>query len=129
MREAWGDPREAKKTLKAILELEEKGYRVVEKRDLADFSLRLGELNRLAERLDNKSQTVQNKEQASAATLDAARKIKRHLITELNKRQIEGKDGLIKQLEKAITFEEIRISTTFTMRSIVGGEKEHRILV
>ena len=108
MREAWGDPREAKKTLKAILELEEKGYRVVEKRDLADFSLRLGELNRLAERLDNKSQTVQNKEQASAATLDAARKIKRHLITELNKRQIEGKDGLIKQLEKAKTFEEIQ---------------------
>lgn len=108
MREAWGDPREAKKTLKAILELEEKGYRVVEKRDLADFSLRLGELNRLAERLDNKSQTVQNKEQASAATLDAARKIKRHLITELNKRQIEGKDGLIKQLENAKTFEEIQ---------------------
>ena len=108
MREAWGDPREAKKTLKAILELEEKGYRVVEKRDLADFSLRLGELNRLAERLDNKSQTVQNKEQASAATLDAARKIKRHLITELNKRQIEGKDGLIKQLEKSKTFEEIQ---------------------
>ncbi|MCI7536565.1 LPD5 domain-containing protein [Candidatus Avelusimicrobium faecicola] len=108
MREAWGDPREAKKTLKAILDLEEKGYRVVEKRDLADFSLRLGELNRLAERLDNKSQTVQNKEQASAATLDAARKIKRHLITELNKRQIEGKDGLIKQLEKAKTFEEIQ---------------------
>ena len=108
MREAWGDPREAKKTLKAILELEEKGYRVVEKRDLADFSLRLGELNRLAERLDNKSQTVQNKEQASVATLDAARKIKRHLITELNKRQIEGKDGLIKQLENAKTFEEIQ---------------------
>ncbi len=108
MREVWGSPREAKKTLKAILELEEKGYRVVEKRDLADFSLRLGELNRLAERLDNKSQTVQNKEQASAATLDAARKIKRHLITELNKRQIEGKDGLIKQLEKAKTFEEIQ---------------------
>ena len=108
MREVWGSPREAKKTLKAILELEEKGYRVVEKRDLADFSLRLGELNRLAERLDNKSQTVQNKEQASAATLDAARKIKRHLITELNKRQIEGKDGLIKQLENAKTFEEIQ---------------------
>lgn len=108
VRDVWGDPREAKKTLKAILELEEKGYRVVEKRDLADFSLRLGELNRLAERLDNKSQTVQNKEQASAATLDAARKIKRHLITELNKRQIEGKDGLIKQLENAKTFEEIQ---------------------
>lgn len=108
VRDVWGDPREAKKTLKAILDLEEKGYRVVEKRDLADFSLRLGELNRLAEKLDPKGATTQAKEQASAATLDAARKIKRHLITELNKRQIEGKDGLIKQLENAKTFEEIQ---------------------
>lgn len=108
VRDVWGDPREAKKTLKAILDLEEKGYRVVEKRDLADFSLRLGELNRLAEKLDPKGATTQAKEQASAATLDAARKIKRHLITELNKRQIEGKDILIKQLEKAKTFEEIQ---------------------
>lgn len=108
VRDVWGDPREAKKTLKAILDLEEKGYRVVEKRDLADFSLRLGELNRLAEKLDPKGTTTQAKEQASAATLDAARKIKRHLITELNKRQIEGKDGLIKQLENAKTFEEIQ---------------------
>lgn len=106
--DVWGDPREAKKTLKAILDLEEKGYRVVEKRDLADFSLRLGELNRLAEKLDPKGATTQAKEQASAATLDAARKIKRHLITELNKRQIEGKDILIKQLENAKTFEEIQ---------------------
>lgn len=108
VRDVWGDPREAKKTLKAILDLEEKGYRVVEKRDLADFSLRLGELNRLAEKLDPKGATTQAKEQASAATLDAARKIKRHLITELNKRQIEGKDILIKQLENAKTFEEIQ---------------------
>lgn len=108
VRDVWGDPREAKKTLKAILDLEEKGYRVVEKRDLADFSLRLGELNRLAEKLDSKGATTQAKEQASAATLDAARKIKRHLITELNKRQIEGKDILIKQLENAKTFEEIQ---------------------
>ncbi|WP_428046069.1 LPD5 domain-containing protein [Candidatus Avelusimicrobium fimicolum] len=108
VRDVWGDPREAKKTLKAILDLEEKGYRVVEKRDLADFSLRLGELNRLAEKLDPKGTTTQAKEQASAATLDAARKIKRHLITELNKRQIEGKDILIKQLENAKTFEEIQ---------------------
>ena len=108
VRDVWGDPREAKKTLKAILDLEEKGYRVVEKRDLADFSLRLGELNRLAEKLDPKGATTQAKEQASAATLDAARKIKRHLITELNKRQIEGKDILIKQLERAKTFEEIQ---------------------
>ena len=108
VRDVWGDPREAKKTLKAILDLEEKGYRVVEKRDLADFSLRLGELNRLAEKLDPKGATTQAKEQASAATLDAARKIKRHLITELNKRQIEGKDILIKRLENAKTFEEIQ---------------------
>ena len=108
VRDVWGAPREAKKTLKAILDLEEKGYRVVEKRDLADFSLRLGELNRLAEKLDPKGATTQAKEQASAATLDAARKIKRHLITELNKRQIEGKDILIKQLENAKTFEEIQ---------------------
>lgn len=108
VRDVWGDPREAKKTLKTILDLEEKGYRVVEKRDLADFSLRLGELNRLAEKLDPKGATTQAKEQASAATLDAARKIKRHLITELNKRQIEGKDILIKQLENAKTFEEIQ---------------------
>lgn len=108
VRDVWGDPREAKKTLKAILDLEEKGYRVVEKRDLADFSLRLGELNRLAEKLDPKGATTQAKEQASAATLDAARKIKRHLITELNKRQIEGKDILIKQLANAKTFEEIQ---------------------
>lgn len=111
VRDVWGDPREAKKTLKAILDLEEKGYRVVEKRDLADFSLRLGELNRLAEKLDPKGATTQAKEQASAATLDAARKIKRHLITELNKRQIEGKDILIKQLEKAKTFEEIQTAS------------------
>ena len=111
VREVWGEPREAKKTLKAILALEEKGYRVVEKKDLTALSLRLGELNRLADRLDNKSQTVRQKEEADKATLDAAQKIKRRIVEELNKREIEGKTELVKKLQNAKTFDGIQTAT------------------
>lgn len=111
VREVWGDPREAKKTLKSILELEEKGYRVVEKKDLTSLSLRLGELNKLADRLDNKSQTVRDKEEAEKATLDAAQKIKRRIVEELDKREVEGKSELIKQLKNAKTFDDIQTAT------------------
>ncbi|MBR2391974.1 MAG: hypothetical protein IKA93_00155, partial [Elusimicrobiaceae bacterium] len=111
VREVWGDPREARKTLKAILELEEKGYRVVEKKDLTALSLRLGELNRLADRLDNKSKTVKQKEEAEAQTLDAARKIRRRIVEELEKRQLEGKADIVKGLKEAKTFDDIQTAT------------------
>ena len=111
IREVWGEPREARKTLRAILDLEEKGYRVVEKKDLTALSLRLGELNKLADRLDNKSQTVRQKEEAEKATLDAAQKIKRRVVDELNKREIEGKAEIVKNLQSAKTFDDIQTAT------------------
>lgn len=111
IREVWGEPRQARKTLRAILDLEEKGYRVVEKKDLTALSLRLGELNRLADRLDNKSQTVQQKEAAEKATLAAAQKIKRRVVDELNKREIEGKAEIVKNLQNAKTFDAIQTAT------------------
>lgn len=111
VREVWGEPREARKTLKAILDLEEKGYRVVEKKDLTALSLRLGELNKLADRLDNKSQTVRQKEEADKATLDAAQKIKRRIVDELNKRELEGKADIIRTLQNAKTFDDIQAAT------------------
>ena len=111
IREVWGEPREARKTLRAILDLEEKGYRVVEKKDLTALSLRLGELNKLADRLDNKSQTVRQKEEAEKATLDAAQKIKRRVVDELNKRELEGKAEIVKNLQNAKTFDDIQTAT------------------
>lgn len=96
---------------RAIADLESKGYRVVNKQDLTALSLRLGELNRLADRLDNKSQTVRQKEEADKATLDAAQKIKRRIVEELNKREIEGKTELVKKLQNAKTFDGIQTAT------------------
>ena len=111
IREVWGSPAEAKKTIKAILALEEKGYRVVEKKDLNALSLRLGELNKLADRLDNKSEVVRNKESADKSVLYAARKIKRQTIEELEKRQLAGKQDIIKKLREARSFEQIQEAT------------------
>ena len=111
VRDVWGSAGEAKKTIKAILDLEEKGYRVVEKKDLSALSLRLGELNRLAEKLDNKSDSVRTKESAENSVLEAARKIKRQTIEELEKRQIEGKQDIIKKLREARSFEQIQAAT------------------
>lgn len=111
VRDVWGDPREARKTLKSILALEEKGYRVVEKKDLAALSLQLGQLNRLADRLDNKSQSVRQKEAAESATLQAAQKVKKRVIDELNKRQLENKQTVMDSLHQAKTFDDIHTAT------------------
>lgn len=134
IREVWGEPREARKTLRAILDLEEKGYRVVEKKDLTALSLRLGELNKLADRLDNKSQTVRQKEEAEKATLDAAQKIKRRVVDELNKREIEGKAEIVKNLQSAKTFDDIQTATAQALdfledaydKTEAGQEERHR---
>ncbi|MGN1058538.1 MAG: hypothetical protein ACI4Q7_04235, partial [Candidatus Avelusimicrobium sp.] len=109
LKEVFGpNVREIRATLKAIVDLEAKGYRVVEKRDLQRMSLRLDELARLADRLELKTKTAQEKSAADKKTLDAARKIKRNIITELEKRQVEGKAALVKKLKNAKSFEEIR---------------------
>lgn len=134
IREVWGEPREARKTLRAILDLEEKGYRVVEKKDLTALSLRLGELNKLADRLDNKSQTVRQKEEAEKATLDAAQKIKRRVVDELNKRELEGKAEIVKNLQSAKTFDDIQTATAQALdfledaydKTEAGQEERHR---
>lgn len=108
LREVFGgSEKEARKTAQAILDLEEQGYRVVEQKDLANVSLRLAELDRLAERLENKSQTTQDKEQADKDILRAAQKIKNALVKDLNKRQVEGKGEMVKRLAAAKTFKEI----------------------
>ena len=116
LREVFGgSEKEARKTAQAILNLEEQGYRVVEQKDLANVSLRLAELDRLAERLENKSQTTQDKEQADKDILRAAQKIKNALVKDLNKRQVEGKGEMVKRLAAAKTFKEITQAVQSTL--------------
>lgn len=116
LREVFGgSEKEARKTAQAILDLEEQGYRVVEQKDLANVSLRLAELDRLAERLENKSQTTQDKEQADKDILRAAQKIKNALVKDLNKRQVEGKGEMVKRLAAAKTFKEITQAVQSTL--------------
>lgn len=103
-REVFGTVAEAKKTAKAILTLREKGYRVVERKDLSAMSLRLAELDRLADNLQNKSATERKKENAEAAINARAKKIIDRVVEQLEKREIEGKDKLIKKLKAADTF-------------------------
>ena len=124
IRDVWGSPAEAKKTIKAILALEEKGYRVVEKKDLNALSLRLGELNKLADQLNNKSEGVRTKERVEKSVLDAARKIKRQTIEELEKRQIEGKQDIIKKLNEARSFEQIQDATAQALDLLEGAYEQ-----
>lgn len=111
LREVFGgNASEIRSTLNAILDLEAKGYRVVEKRDLAHMALRLSELSRLAERLEVKTKTAQEKETLDKKTLADARRVKRNIMLELEKRQVEGKGELLKKLAAAKTFEQIHLA-------------------
>jgi len=125
LREVFGgDAREIRATLKAITALEAKGYRVVEKKDLAHMSLRLDELNRLAERLETKTKTAGEKDALDKKTLDAARKIKRNILAELEKRQVQGKSEMTALLKHAKTFEEIHSAAEGVLEFLRGAYEQ-----
>ena len=82
-------------TRRMISELERKGYRVVEKKDI----------KALEKALDRLTDTEKKKDEKQFLTM--ARRVREGVIAELEKRQIAGKDQMVELLKNAKTVEEI----------------------
>ena len=101
--QVFPDIKTAKETLKAISVLEAQGYRAVEKKDIAVLERRLNEL----EHLTNTGQNTK----AGESAFRAADRLRRETANEINKRQLENKEQLLKWLNQAKTTQEIRQAT------------------
>ena len=101
--QVFPDIKTAKETLKAISVLEAQGYRAVEKKDISALERRL-------EELDHLTATGQNTKSGENA-FRAADRLRREVANEINKRQLENKEQLLKWLNQAKTTQEIRQAT------------------
>ena len=101
--QVFPDIKTAKETLKAISVLEAQGYRAVEKKDISALERRLNEL----EHLTNTGQNTK----AGESAFRAADRLRRETANEINKRQLENKEQLLKWLKNAKTTDEIRQAT------------------
>lgn len=101
--QVFPDIKTAKETLKAISVLEAQGYRAVEKKDISALERRLNEL----EHLTNTGQNTK----AGESAFRAADRLRRETANEINKRQLENKEQLLKWLNQAKTTQEIRQAT------------------
>ena len=98
---------------RAINTLEKKGYRVVEKADIAYLEKQLDQLDKVVEKARILEQNTEDQKKTEAfekmqkKNALEARRIKTATLEELNKRDIVGKEKMFENLQKAETPEEI----------------------
>ena len=96
LQEIFPDMMESANTKRLISELESQGYRIVEKKDIKNLEKALDILTETENKKDEKQ------------LYKAANRVRREVISEIEKRQLEGKQGMLMLLENAKSAEEIR---------------------
>ena len=112
--QVFPDIKTAKETLSAIATLEQNGYRAVDKKDLTDLTQLVNVLGRMAAKLE--SEEIKAKEGALGEKANKieedAKRLKKRLMDELDKRQLENKEPMKNLLRAAKSTEDIHLAAT-----------------
>ena len=106
LQEIFPDMMESANTKRLISELESQGYRIVEKKDIKNLEKALDILTETENRKDEKQ------------LYKAANRVRREVISEIEKRQLEGKQGMLMLLENAKSAEEIRAAVEGVLEQV-----------